>query len=186
MSTTIKQAIDGFLLSCKVEGKSCGTIKCYSDKLKGFLWYATNYDWPDDLTAITTNHLREFLAYLRETPHRFNSTYPRAMRPINNTTIQKYYRALSALFNWSINEGILETSSLVKIKVPKAEKKVVKALDSSEINQLISSLLVFCLFKPNHVKIFIKLKQYQDYSLTLKKGWLHGKTGKQDSNCYRW
>ena len=48
MSITIKQAIDEFLLSCKVEGKSYGTIDCYSDKLKGFLWYATNYDWPDD------------------------------------------------------------------------------------------------------------------------------------------
>ena len=90
MSTAIKQAINEFLLSCKVEGKSYGTIECYSDKLKGFLWYATNYDWPDDITAITTNHLREFLAYLRETPHRFNSTCPRAMKPINNTTIQKY------------------------------------------------------------------------------------------------
>jgi len=46
MSTTIKQAIDGFLLNCKVEGKSWGTIDCYATKLKGFLWYATNYDWP--------------------------------------------------------------------------------------------------------------------------------------------
>lgn len=73
MSTTIKQAIDGFLLYCKVEGKSYGTIDCYSDKLKGFLWYATNYDWPDDIAEITTQHLREFLVYLRETPHRFNS-----------------------------------------------------------------------------------------------------------------
>ena len=53
MSTTIKQAIDGFLLSCKVEGKSYGTIECYSDRLKGFLWYATNYDWPDDVSDIT-------------------------------------------------------------------------------------------------------------------------------------
>jgi hypothetical protein len=59
MSTTIKQAINEFLLSCKVEGKSYGTIDCYSDKLKGFLWYATNYGWPDDIRAITTNHLRE-------------------------------------------------------------------------------------------------------------------------------
>jgi integrase/recombinase XerC len=138
--TTIKQAIDSFLLSCKVEGKSYGTIECYTDKLKGFLWYATNYHWPDDVTAITTDHLRQFLAYLRETPHRFNSTCPRAMKPINSTTIQKYYRALSALFNWSVNEGILETSSLVKIKVPRAEKKVVKSLIHTEVNQLISAL----------------------------------------------
>ena len=33
---TIKQAIDSFLLSCKVEGKSYGTIECYTDKLKDF------------------------------------------------------------------------------------------------------------------------------------------------------
>ena len=140
MSTNIKQVINEFLLSCKVEGKSYGTIECYSDKLKDFLWYADNYDWPDDIRVITTQHLREFLAYLRENPHRFNSKCPRAMKPINSTTIQKYYRALSALFNWSINEGILETSPLVKIKVPRAEKKVIKALDSSEVNKLISSL----------------------------------------------
>lgn len=137
MSTTIKQSIAGFLLSCKVEGKSYGTIDCYADKFKGFLWYATNYDWPDDISEITTQHLREFLGYLRETPHRFNSKCPRAMRPINNTTIQKYYRALSVLFNWLVNEGILETNSLVKIKVPRAEKKVVKALDSNGVNEII-------------------------------------------------
>ena len=139
MSITIKQAIKDFLLSCKVEGKSYGTIECYSDKLKGFLWYATNHDWPDDIAAITTQHLREFLAYLRETPHRFNSTCPRAMKPINSTTIQKYYRAISALFNWSVSEGILETNSLVRIKVPRAEKKVIKALSSNEVTQLISA-----------------------------------------------
>ena len=135
---TVKQAIDGFLLSCKVEGKSYGTIECYSDKLKGFLWYVTNYNWPDDVTAITTQQLREFLAYLRDTPHRFNSNCPRAMKPVNSTTVQKYYRVLSALFNWLINEELITTSPLVKIKAPKAEKKVIKALTSNEVNQLIS------------------------------------------------
>ena len=68
-TTTIKQAIDSFLLTCKVEGKSYGTIECYQDKLKGFPWYCNNYDVPDDIEAIETNHLRLFLAYLRETLH---------------------------------------------------------------------------------------------------------------------
>ena len=135
---SIKQAVDSFLLSCKVDGKSYGTIECYSDKLKGFLWYTKNYYWPDDITAITTNHLREFLAYLRESPHRFNSTCPRAMKPINSTTVQKYYRALSALFNWLISEEQISTSPLIKIKVPRAEKKVIKALSSTEVSQIIS------------------------------------------------
>ena len=126
-------------MSCKVEGKSYGTIDCYSDKLKGFLWYTRNYNWPDDITAITTNNIREFLAYLRDTPHRFNSKYPRAMKPVNSTTIQKYYRALSALFNWLIREELLIYNTLIKIKVPKAEKKVVKALSYSEVGQLVNS-----------------------------------------------
>jgi len=37
---TIKQAIESFLLTCKVEGRSYGTIESYKDKLKGFLWHA--------------------------------------------------------------------------------------------------------------------------------------------------
>ncbi|MFC2000701.1 hypothetical protein ACFLXE_08145, partial [Chloroflexota bacterium] len=78
---------------------SYGTIECYAGKLKGFLWYAHNYQWPDNIRLITTKHLRKFLAYLRETPHRFNSTCLKAMKPMNSTTVQKYYRALSALFN---------------------------------------------------------------------------------------
>ena len=41
MSTSIKQATNDFLLSCKVEGKSYGTIERYSGKLKCFLWYAS-------------------------------------------------------------------------------------------------------------------------------------------------
>ena len=69
---TLKQGIENFLLSCRVEGKSTGTIGCYTDKLKGFLWYAQNYNWPNDIKDITTQHLREFLAYLRDTKHRFN------------------------------------------------------------------------------------------------------------------
>ena len=139
-TTTIKQAIDSFLLSCKVEGKSYGTIECYSDKLKGFLWYANNYDFPGDITAVTTHHLREFLAYLRDTDHRFNSNCPRAKKPINSTTIQKYYRALSSLINLLIREEVLEYNPLVKIKVPRAEKKVIKALSSKEVNQIIIAL----------------------------------------------
>ena len=133
--TLLKQAVQGFLLTCKVEGKSYGTIDCYADKLKGFLWYARNYNWPDDIGAITTQHLREFLAYIRDTDHRWGSSCPRAMKPVNSTTIQKYYRALSVLFGWLISEEVLEYNPLVKIKVPRAEKKVVKALDSNEVNE---------------------------------------------------
>jgi len=140
MSISVKKAVSDFLLSCKVEGKSYGTIECYSDKLKGFLWYCRNYGLPEDIENITTTHLREFLAYLRDIPHRFNSSCPRAKKPINSTTIQKYYRALSSLFNFLIREEVLDSNPSVKIRVPRAEKKVIKALSSNEVNHIINTL----------------------------------------------
>jgi integrase/recombinase XerC len=59
---------------------------------------------------------------------------------INSTTIQKYYRAISVLFNFLKREEILEVNPLDRIKVPRAEKKVVKALSTTEVNQLIMGL----------------------------------------------
>ena len=71
--TTIKQAVGSFLLSCKVAGKASRTVDCYRDKLKGFPWYATHYELPDDLVAITTHHARQFLAYLWDADHQWRS-----------------------------------------------------------------------------------------------------------------
>lgn len=136
---SLKQAIDGFLLTCKVEGKSYGTIDCYSTKLKCFLWYANNYNLPDNVNLITTQHLREFLVYVRETPHRWGSNSFRAKQPVNSTTVQKYYRALSVLFGWLINEELLTYNPLLKIKVPKAEKKIIKAISYEEVNKILAS-----------------------------------------------
>ena len=57
MSVSVTKAVSDFLLSCKVEGKSYGTMECYSDMLKGFLWYCSNYDLPSDIGEVTTGHL---------------------------------------------------------------------------------------------------------------------------------
>ena len=57
----------GFLLSCKVEGKSPQTVDYYKEKLGNFLWYAEEYGLPQVAKDITTQHIREFLAWLRDT-----------------------------------------------------------------------------------------------------------------------
>jgi len=61
------------------------------------------------------------------------------MKPINSTTVRKYYQALSSLYNFLIRDEVLDISPLIKIKAPKEEKKVVKSLSSTEVNQLILS-----------------------------------------------
>jgi hypothetical protein len=61
---SVEQAIEGYLLSCKVEGKSPATIKAYISKLCPFLWYVNHYNLPWNVAQITTQHIREFLIYL--------------------------------------------------------------------------------------------------------------------------
>ena len=43
MQVTRRFLVDGFLLDCKVTGKSLETISYYNEKLKKFLWYADNF-----------------------------------------------------------------------------------------------------------------------------------------------
>jgi site-specific recombinase XerC len=106
--------------------------------LKAFLWYTREFNWPDNIELIATQHLREFLVYVRETKERWGSNCLRAKQPVNSTTVQKYYRALSVMFNWLISEEILSVNPLDRIKAPRAEKKVVKGLANTEVSTLIS------------------------------------------------
>ena len=137
--SNLQETVRSYLLACVVEGKSYATIDCYADKLKGFLWYASNYNLPDDVAAITTGHIREFLAYLRDSDHRFNSDHARTKRPLSSTSIQRYFRVLSRLFNWLIREEVLESTPLAKIRAPRAERKVISALDGVGVGELLNS-----------------------------------------------
>lgn len=78
-------------------------------KLAIFERYLLGNDFPTDVTAITVNHLRAFLAYLREevaadenNPHK--PTRDAALSPL---TIQGYARTLKAFFSWLTREGYL-------------------------------------------------------------------------------
>ena len=63
-----------------MEGKSLATITAYKSKLYPFLWYAKHNSLPDDVTAITTQHIREFLAYLRDNEVRFGGNHSQSRK----------------------------------------------------------------------------------------------------------
>ncbi len=63
----VRSLVEGFLLDCKVTGKSFATIDYYTEKLNKFLWYVDTFGLPSCVTSIAGNHIREFLAYARTT-----------------------------------------------------------------------------------------------------------------------
>jgi site-specific recombinase XerD len=115
-----------FLLSCKVEYKSAATVIFYKYILDHFLWYVKEYK----ITNIDALVIRSFLAYIQETPNRWNSLNYWANKKVTSTTIVRYYTGLAVFFNWCVKEELLDKSPMATLKKPQASKKVIKGLDN--------------------------------------------------------
>ena len=127
--------LQGFLLDRKVEGLSPRTIDFYQDKLGNFLWYCEQNGLT--IADIDTHTIREFLAYLKDTKHRWESDCTRSKQPLSPRTIQHYYGCLRTFFNWLVTEEFIEHNPVLNIKQPKAPKKVVRALTPEELQRML-------------------------------------------------
>jgi len=70
--------VDGFTLTCKVEGKSTSTITFYKGILDRFIWYLNEFN----LKEVNPMVIREFLGYLISTDKRWGSENSRATRKV--------------------------------------------------------------------------------------------------------
>ncbi|MFC1984622.1 hypothetical protein ACFLU0_01235 [Chloroflexota bacterium] len=52
----VRSLVEGFLLDCKVTGKSLATIDHYTEKLNKFIWYVDTFGLPTDIVDITPIH----------------------------------------------------------------------------------------------------------------------------------
>jgi len=132
--------LKGFILNAKVEGLSSRTIDYYQDKLGNFQWYVENQGLPTNPTGVTTDHIRHFLAYLRDNKRRWESDNPRANKPLSPRSIQHYYGCLRSFFNWLVSEGYIESNPVLAIKPPKAPRTLVKALSNEDIEAMLGRL----------------------------------------------
>ncbi len=126
----------GYILSCRSEGKSPRTIAIYSTVLRNFSWYCKKTGFPSQPDRITPQHIRAFLSYVGSEKHRWDSTSPAAMRPGNSATVNCYYRSLHSFFNWLEREDLLAANPFTRLKAPKRERKVIRALSPGEVEAL--------------------------------------------------
>lgn|GEM_PF-3216121 len=65
-STELATLIQGFRLYCLAEGRRPSTIRWYMGKLRIFLQWLEDNHVPLDAELLRVDHLRSFMAYLRE------------------------------------------------------------------------------------------------------------------------
>ncbi|RNC63140.1 MAG: Tyrosine recombinase XerD [Candidatus Dichloromethanomonas elyunquensis] len=112
----LTQKIDFFLAGKKLEGLSEQTLKGYLIDLRVFARHVNK-----STVEITTTDIRE---YLQHFPH------------LKQTSISGKISVLKSFFGWLHNEEIITKNPMIKIRSPKKEKRLPKALGVDEFEML--------------------------------------------------
>lgn len=113
--------LEGFLYNLEAEGKSQTTIDSYAQAIRRFV---KTVKLPTDPGQITKDHVRAFLAQLRQDG-------------CAAVTCRDYLVALGLLLKWLVAEGLLEHNPAEGIKAPRPDRKTKKGLTIDQVQDLL-------------------------------------------------
>lgn len=128
----LENLINGFKLSCQVEGKSPKTIEWYTSFLAVLKRFLDQQQLPTHVQHIEKSHIRDFIRYLQT-----EARTPHTHRPLSPATVQGYVRTLKAFFPWLNREDYVSLNPMVKIPIPKAPTKMLNTLTVEHIKRLV-------------------------------------------------
>ena len=133
----LSRLAEQYFTTCRTEGKTPHTLRGYEEKLGRFV------RWCEDgvLGDFSVELVREYISYLQTVPkwidHPFNKPDGTLMSAAN---VRNHVRVIKGFSTWLEREGYTEENILSRLKVPKAEQKVLKTLSDEEINNLFACL----------------------------------------------
>jgi len=140
VSIGLRDLVKGFLFSLRAEGKSTGTIEYYSYLLHPLLSYASEQDWPDSVASLDTHRLREFLTWTATRTYELKvaNNGGKVLKKAKPSTAWPYYRVLRRLFNWTVEEGYLESSPLATIHFKPPPEPPIEGYTVDELKRLLA------------------------------------------------
>ena len=116
---TLQSAIEEFLIDQQVKGNTPRTLQYYRQTLRYFQAFAG----PVSMEKISLPLCKRYYLHLTE-------------RGIASTTSQSYIRSLRAFLAWAFAEGYINENIPARLKLPKAQRKVIDVLTDDEIKRL--------------------------------------------------
>lgn len=134
-----REAVEGFLFSLKAEGKADKTVGYYHDLLGCCLRYAEGNGWPDSIHAIDAGHLRQFLSWVGNRTFEHDAgNGTRLVRKAKSSTAWPYYKALRRLFNWLLEEKLVESSPVSTIHFKTPPPPPIEPFTADEVKRLMA------------------------------------------------
>ena len=139
---TLKEGLEIFITAKQSEGLRIRTIEDYRNFFRFFTEYLAQY-FPQItlIQEITTNHIRDFISYMRTEWVHFKGLPGRDQnkKGLSETTINIRLRSLRAIFNFWYKEGYIIKNPMANIKLLRCdENDRLTGLTDDELKQLFS------------------------------------------------
>ena len=135
---TFDKLTSRYEVSLIAEGKSPATIRGYKESLSSYRGFLKVKGLSDNINSLTSDTVREYIIYLKNKPKFENHPYtPHQQATLSMETVRFRLRSLKALASWAEFEGITAENRLAKVKMPKAQFKIVEPLTEKEIQKII-------------------------------------------------
>src|SRR5678815_1268151 len=128
MSQSSRDSIQPFLDYLKYQKRySAHTIRSYHDDLLQFLGFVEIKFEEVSLTAIGHNHVRSWLASLKE-------------NDVSSKTINRKISSLKSFFKYLVKTSVLEQTPMTRIITPKNNKRLPDFIQEGDVGRLIGTL----------------------------------------------
>lgn len=133
----LEEAIRTLLIATQVEGRSPQTVEWYRRKLTRLVNFLGNVP----VEQITAHDLRQYIAHLQGQKTRWSNHPKHNEREggLSPETVFGHYRALRRLFNWLVEEEVLQTNPMRKIRAPKSKQRDPKGISEKDLRALLET-----------------------------------------------
>jgi site-specific recombinase XerD len=133
--------LEGYRLSARSEGKSNNTIAIVEASVRYLERFLMANNLSTTVNEIRAEELRQFIVYLKEQPRFFNHRFTKPQTShLSGHTVNGYLRALRAFWSWLERENFIEVSPFVRLKIPKAPKKVIPIFTEEQLHRLFAAI----------------------------------------------
>lgn len=122
-------------------GKSGQTVTWYTGTIRRYADWLVGQSLDPTLAQFTIEHARAYIVALQRVRAReLHPLQPTEDRPLSDSSINSYVRALRGFSNWLYNEGYTEEPILARLKAPKMTQKTQPVLTAEEIGTIVCGL----------------------------------------------
>lgn len=133
----LSEAIEALLIATEADGRSPETVEAHRRKLKPFLVFSG--DVP--IESVTTDDLRRYVASQMGsgTLYADHPMHRQRQGRLSPHTVAGRVRSLKRLFNFLVQEGVLEVSPAKRIRTPRPREQKPKAVDFQDFLALLAT-----------------------------------------------